>query len=276
MRIDGQAIAQGILHELKNNVDSLKRSSAHPTLAVILVGDDPASISYIKQKQKAADTIGASVKLHHVPSITGQELEDLIQQYNADPLIHGLIVQRPLAGQIENAESILNRVDSKKDVDGFVPDSPFDAPVAAGVGEILKHISGISDDAEFFPWLKTQSIVIVGRGETAGAPIARYFVKRDCATSIIHSQTPNPQAIMKSADILISCVGKSRVVTQDAVKPGAILIGVGIGRDDDARLEGDYKEEEIKNIAGFYTPTPGGVGPVNVACLMKNLVQAAS
>ena len=127
----------------------------------------------------------------------------------------------------------------------------------------------------FEEWLQKQKIVIIGRGETAGKPIAEAFAKQQCATSIIHSTTPNPKKIMKSAGILISCVGKERVITPDAVKSGAILISVGLWRAGDGKLHGDYEEEDIKNIASFYTPTPGGVGPLNIASLMQNLVRAA-
>jgi methylenetetrahydrofolate dehydrogenase (NADP+)/methenyltetrahydrofolate cyclohydrolase len=158
-------------------------------------------------------------------------------------------------------------VDPKKDVDGFVENSPFDVPIAQAIFTILKHI-GIT--------VNNKKVVIVGRGETAGKPIAQAFAKQQCATSIIHSQTPNPKEIMKSADILISCVGKERVVAATAVKPGAILISVGLWRAEDGRLHGDYEENEIKDIASFYTPTPGGIGPLNIASLMQNLVKACT
>ncbi len=127
----------------------------------------------------------------------------------------------------------------------------------------------------FVDWLRSQRVIIVGRGETAGKPIAAAFAAKHCATLVIHSQTPDPKKIMKSADILISCVGKERVVTRDAVKPGAVLLSVGLWRTPEGKVKGDYEEEEIKDIAGYYTPTPGGVGPVNIACLMQNLVRAA-
>jgi methylenetetrahydrofolate dehydrogenase (NADP+)/methenyltetrahydrofolate cyclohydrolase len=280
MKIDGKAIADGILSDLTKQVAVLKQNNITPTLAVILVGDDPESFAYIRQKQKAMEKIGGRFIFERLPKAAlSKEVAARVAMYNRDPHVHGLIVQRPLPQTID--KSINQRVDPKKDVDGLVPTSPFAVPIAMAIFTILKHIS-------INP--KHKKIVIIGRGETAGKPIADAFAKRNfatissgvatispqCATSIIHSHTPNPKEIMKSADILISCVGKERVVTPDAVKHGAILISVGLWRAEDGRLHGDYEEEEIKDIASFYTPTPGGVGPLNIACLMQNLVKACT
>lgn len=274
MRIDGKTLADNILTTLQGEAKGL---SQPPRLAVILVGDNPASLAYIKQKQNAAQKIGAKIIFNHQQTeISSLTLKKLVNQYNNDPSVDGLIIQRPLPADMGEVTPILNAVNPKKDVDGFVPNSPFDVPVASAVGEILRNIHAQGKNKnEFLSWLKQKKIVVVGRGETAGAPIASYFQKLECATSVIHSQTPNPEQLLKQADVIISCVGKSRVVTPEAIKPGAILISVGIWRDNEGKLHGDYEEEEIANIASFYTPTPGGVGPVNVACLMKNLIQAS-
>jgi methylenetetrahydrofolate dehydrogenase (NADP+)/methenyltetrahydrofolate cyclohydrolase len=274
MKIEGKTLADTILQALALKVSLLKDT---PTLAVILVGDNPASLAYIKQKQNAAKTIGAKIIFNHQQTeISIATLKEFVDEYNNDPSIHGLIIQRPLPSAMGDATPVLNAVSPKKDVDGFVPNSPFDVPVASAVGEILKHVhSQEKNKNKFLPWVKQKNIVVVGRGETAGAPIASYLQKLECATSVIHSQTPNPKELMKKADIIISCVGKSRVVRREAIKPGVILISVGIWRDGEGKLHGDYEEAEIASIASFYTPTPGGVGPVNVACLMKNLLQAA-
>ncbi len=285
MRIDGKLIAEEILATLAANVTRLKTNGIYPTMAVILVGDDPASLAYIRQKQKAAERIGASLVFSHQSSaISKEQFSRLVKQYNDDPNIHGLIIQRPIPKEVGDVSDILASVALEKDVDGFLPDSPFNVPVALAVGEILRNVksqiekikSTDLNNEKLFEWLKTQKIVIIGRGETAGAPIARYLDKLHCPTSIIHSQTPNPREIMRQGNIIISCVGKERVVTGDAIKPGAILMSVGIWRDNNGKLRGDYEEEEIQEIASYYTPTPGGVGPVNVACLMQNLVAAAS
>lgn len=281
MQIDGKSIAADILSRLTQDVKDLKDRGIVPTLSVILVGDDPASLAYIRQKQKAAETIGMRLLFRHEPaSIPPERLQDLITLDNKDPSVHGLIVQRPVP--LKEAEAVLTSVSRSKDVDGFLPDSPFDVPVAHAVGEILKwvradmtHTSAekISDDM-LFSWLKTQKITVIGRGETAGTPLLRYFRKHDCATSSIHSKTPNPSVILNDSDIIVSCVGKHRVVAGDMVKPGAIVISVGLFRNEAGKLEGDYDMNEMETTAAYYTPTPGGVGPVNVACLMKNCVKA--
>ncbi len=299
MLINGKAIADKILEDLTTKVSQLKEKGMVPTLAVILVGDNPASLSYIKQKQKAAERIGAVLKLFHLSiSTQPKDLTSAIQQCNNDPLIHGIIIQRPLPKESLINNLVLNTVSPQKDVDGFVPHSPFPVPVAKATITILNEIFQLSrhsgldpesafnkrrsrlrgrdDNADFIAWLRSQSIAIIGRGETAGKPIADYLAMQDCTTSIIHSQTPHPQELIHNADIVISCVGKERVVTKDMIKPGSILVSVGIWRDSEGKLHGDYEEDEVKDVASFYTPTPGGVGPVNVACLMQNLIEAVT
>lgn len=266
MKIDGKALAQAILLDLTKQVTLLKTQGITPTMAVILVGDDPESLSYIRQKQKATEKIGGRFIFEQLPNTTRpKELAARVEMYNRDPTVCALIVQRPLPPSIDL--SIHRCVKPDKDIDGFVKNSPFDVPIAMAIFTILKHI-GIT--------IKNKKIVIVGRGETAGKPIAVAFEKLQCATSIITSKTPNPIEIMKQADIIISCVGKRGIVTADAVKPGVILISVGITRGEDGKLHGDYEEDDMKDIASFYTPTPGGVGPLNIASLMQNLVKACT
>ncbi len=263
MKIDGKALADAILLNLANDV---KKRHITPTLAVILVGEDPGSLSYIRQKQKATERIGGRFIFERLPAASlSKEVAARVGMYNRDPSVHGVIVQRPLPPLID--PSINQIVKPEKDIDGFVKNSPFDVPIAMAIFTILKHIH-VS--------IKNKKIVIVGRGETAGKPIAEAFAKQQCATLVVHSKTLNPNDIMKTADILISCVGRKQVVTPDAVKPGAVCISVGITREGDGTLHGDYEENDIKNIASFYTPTPGGVGPLNIASLMQNLVKAST
>lgn len=276
MRIDGKAIAEKILTDLTSQVAALKQKGVVPTLAVIQVGDDPGSSAYIKQKKKAAETIGAVVVHSHQPAaIRFQQLQALITKYNNDLAIHGLIVQRPLPGTLHDAGATLANIALTKDVDGFVPGSPFKAPVAMAVITVLEEAKKVTGSRPVKKQGKTPSeIVVIGRGETAGKPIAQALIKQGCKVTVIHSHTAQPDHVIRSADIVISCVGKPRVVTKNNLKPGAILIGIGIWRDDEGKLHGDYEEDDIKDIVAAYTPTPGGVGPVNVACLMQNLVEA--
>lgn len=245
MRIDGKQIADQILESLAAEI---KKLAQPPTLAIIQIGDDPASAAYIRQKQKAAERIGIQIVISHT-------LSD-VSIFNNELSIHGVIIQRPVPGNDPIPAMI-----RAKDVDGFLPNSPFTVPVALAVEKLLE-----STKIDF----TKKNIVVIGRGETAGKPIHEYFT----TSTVIHSQTLNPEEILKNADIIISCVGKKRVIIKDSIKPGVILISVGIWRDTMGKLHGDYEESEILDIASFYTPTPGGVGPVNVACLMQNVVKA--
>ncbi len=263
MRIDGKALADEILLNLANEVRRLKIT---PTLAVILIGDDPESLSYIRQKQKATEKIGGRFIFEQLPkNALPKEVAARVAMYNRDPSVHGVIVQRPLPPHFD--VSINESVNPKKDVDGFVVHSAFEVPIVKAIFSILDHIGCT---------VKNKKVVIVGRGETAGKPIAMAFRKQQCTTSIISSQTANPKEIMKQANIIISCVGKKGIVTGDAIKPGAILISVGLWRAEDGKLHGDYEESDVADTASFYTPTPGGVGPLNIASLMQNLVKACT
>jgi methylenetetrahydrofolate dehydrogenase (NADP+) / methenyltetrahydrofolate cyclohydrolase len=284
MIINGKELADRILLRLKSQVTQLKIQNIHPTMTIIQIGDDIGSTSYIKQKQKAADYIG--IKVNHVhlsETTTEKQLIDEIIQSNQDQKIQGIIIQRPVPQHL-NQPKILNLTSPYKDVDGFVPGSEFIVPVAKAVGEILEEIYkrsysidiNISDNSKFYlHWLKTKHICIIGRGDTAGKPIANYLNKLDCTTSIIHKSTSNRENIINQADVIISCVGKGYIIDPSTLKSNVILISVGIWRDKLGKLHGDYDEAKIDQIAAFYTPTPGGVGPLNVACLMTNLVAAA-
>lgn len=270
MRIDGKEIANTILDSLASKVAALKKHGITPTLAVIQVGDDPASTAYINQKKKAAERIGAVLIHEKLPAdCTYQRVTMLLREYTANPKIHGIIVQQPLPGTLRDAEATIATIVREKDVDGFLSNSPYKVPVAMAVQKILEEIFHHSS------FMIHNSIVVIGRGETAGKPIANALTDRGCQTTVIHSQTKNPDAIIKSADIVISCVGKPNIVRRDNIKNNAVLVSVGIWRDENGKLHGDYEEDAIKDIAKAYTPTPGGVGPVNVACLMQNLVSAA-
>jgi methylenetetrahydrofolate dehydrogenase (NADP+) / methenyltetrahydrofolate cyclohydrolase len=280
MIMSGKAIADEMMAGLGTSVSALKKHGITPTLVVIQVGNDPNSGSYIKQKQKATERIGAKMILEHFPeSVTPVELEAAITHYNKEDTVHGLIVQRPIPTFVGEVGDILNSVSPAKDIDGFIPNSPFEVPVAKAVIIILERIhanltkTGLVRN-NFKHWLNSQKIAIIGRGSTAGKPIASTLKKYDCATSIIHSKTRDPATILKAATIVISCVGKEHIIKRSTISRGAILISVGLSRGSDGKLHGDYDDEAIKNFASFYTPTPGGVGPVNIACLMHNLVDA--
>lgn len=266
MKIDGKQIASEILESLKPQVLKLKQTGVNPTLAIILIGNNESSQSYIKQKKLKAEEIGAEIKLFHFESTSEEELLKLIEKLNDDPLIHGIIVQRPLPNEFER-EKISHAVNVSKDVDGFNSESNFDAPVALAVIEILKSVN-LND-------LSNKKIVVLGKGETAGGPIIKLLDKMEISFDIIDRQTTNPDQLIRNADIVISAVGRENVINAELLNSNQTLIGVGL-YPRDGKLKGDYSESEVENKVKYYTPTLGGVGPVNVACLMKNLIQSAS
>lgn len=263
MKIDGKQIVNAIFEDLKTRIVKLKEKNIIPNLAIILVGNDPASVAYVNQKKLKAEFIGAKTTIFNLESgIQNSELEELIEKFNKDDSVHGIIVQQPLPPQI-NIEKITQAIDPQKDVDGFHANSKFNPPIAEAVLEILKPYS-----------FKTKKIVIIGKGETGGKLIIQALREMNIEPIVIDSKTENPKAIVKTADIIISAVGKSNVVKPDMLKKGIILISIGMHKENDGKLHGDYEDEQVKNIASFYTPTPGGVGPVNVAMLLKNVVKS--
>ncbi|MCR4263447.1 MAG: bifunctional 5,10-methylenetetrahydrofolate dehydrogenase/5,10-methenyltetrahydrofolate cyclohydrolase [Candidatus Roizmanbacteria bacterium] len=271
-KVDGKKLAKEILDTLKPRISVLKKRKVTPTLAVIQVGNDPGSESYIRMKRKAAKKIGASVLVRHFPtSVFFQEMAEAIQGFNADRSVHGIIIQRPLPPMLQT-NAFNTAIDFQKDIDGFRAKTTFRPPIALAIFHILRFVYELKNVTTH---LKSKQIVILGRGETAGKPIADMMADKKIAFIQCHSQTTNMHEFTQEADIIISCVGRQRVVAPDMIKEGAVLIGVGIERDKKGKLHGDYNEQEIAEKASFYTPTPGGVGPVNVAYLMSNLVTAA-
>ncbi len=270
MKIDGRLIAQNILDNLKNKI---KKEALSPTLAVILIGEDPASIAYIKQKQKAADYIGAKINNIKFPeNVDPLEIVQKIEELNKDVNVQGIIAQLPFPKHLY-PRSIQLAVDPHKDVDGFLPTSSFIPPVASAVLKVFNEIEKNSKMK-----IRDNEILVIGRGRTAGKPIAETLVNNGYKVRVSHSQTAPDQltALAQTADVIITCVGQPEVIKALQIKKGVILIGVGIYRTPEGKLIGDYNEDEIEKVAAFYTPTPGGIGPINVACLMENLVRAST
>ncbi len=294
MKIDGNVLAAQVLEDLKNRVKELKKRGVTPQLAIVLVGDDPASQAYVRQKDLNGTKIGAKVAIHRLPiTIRQDELIDLLSQLNRDQSVHGIIVQRPLPQHI-NPYIINQSTEPKKDIDNFSEASPYTFPIAAAVLYILRYVfeskgegkvidseahtrgdKGKNSDESFIQWLKSKNVVIIGKGETGGAPIRAALNELGVPQTIIDSKTSNPDEITKQADIVISAVGKPNVVKPEALKQGAILLGLGMYRGEDGKLHADYDEEKIKDVVAFYTPCPGGIGPTNVAMLLQNLLIAA-
>ena len=283
MLIDGNQIAASLIAELKAEVAALP--GRKPCLALVRVGDDPASVSYVKKKDKTAAEIGITSRLILPPvTISQAELETVIDDLNADPEVDGILVQSPLPKHLDEL-AIFRRVSPLKDVDGFhtlnlgkvaqEDESGFGACTPAGVMELLNR-SGVD--------LKGKHVVVLGRSLIVGKPVALLALQKKAGANgtvtICHSATRDLPAITRLADVLIAAIGRAEFVTADMVKPGAVVIDVGINRVPDAskktgyRLTGDVHFPTVSPIAGQITPVPGGVGPMTVAMLMKNTVKA--
>jgi methylenetetrahydrofolate dehydrogenase (NADP+)/methenyltetrahydrofolate cyclohydrolase len=281
MIIDGKQLAEQILEELSIRVAKLKeQKNIIPHLAVIRVGEDPATTSYVNQKKRMGEKIGGTVSIYNFDENVTQEkvLEciDFLQKHGG---INGLIVQLPLPPQLN--ENLLTRaVDRDKDVDGFREDSEFNEPIAEAALKILEEVFLLEKQKEnntakeFVAWLKPQKIVVMGKGKTGGKPIINILKKLNIVPLIIDSKTPNIEELTRSADILVCAVGKGKIITEAMIKKDAILLGIGMHKEADGKLHGDYDAEEIAEKAAYYTPIPGGVGPVNAAMLLVNVVNA--
>lgn len=271
--INGKDIAQSIRNELKERVVHLEEQGKKPGLAVVLVGDDPASAVYVRQKKRACDEIGIYSEEHRLPEDTSQEqLLALVDRLNEDPNIHGILVQLPLPSGLDETE-VINRIDPKKDVDGFHPvnvgklhigEKGFVPCTPAGILELVHRLE--------MP-ISGKKVVVVGRSNIVGKPAAALFLRENATVTICHSRTKGIAEECRQADILIVAVGQAHLVKKEWVKPGAIVIDVGINRID-GKLFGDVDFDEVKDVAGAITPVPGGVGPMTIAMLMKATVDA--
>lgn len=276
MVIDGKATATNILDKLQKRVGELEKKGIVPHLAVILVGDDASSQAYVRQKELKAKSINCKLSLFTCKStISEKELLDRVRDLNRDSSVHAILVQRPLPAHIDE-DVISYATDPQKDVDGFHPASPFIPPIALAVLQILEEIEGYYNASnDFYAWLRDKDIVLLGKGRTAGQPIMNYFQKLSIPLTVIDSKTEHKDVLLQKADIVISAMGKPHTLNPHILKKGVVLLGVGMDKGTDGRMYPDYDEKQIKDIASFYTPVPGGVGPVNVAMLLVNVIQAA-
>lgn len=281
--IDGFAVAASVRERIAGEVSSLKNSGIHPCLAVVLVGEDPASVSYVTGKEKALAEIGMKDRSYHLPSATSeQELLSLIESLNKDPTVHGILVQLPLPRHIDEARVIM-AIQPEKDVDGFHPvsvgnmviDRPGFLPCTPhGILVLLKEAGIVTNGAH---------AVVVGRSNIVGKPLAMLLARRDAnaTVTICHTGTRDLASITRQADILIAAVGKARMITADMIKLGAAVIDVGVNRVEDPaakrgyRLVGDVDFQGACEVASFITPVPRGVGPMTIAMLMQNTLLAA-
>ena len=270
-RIDGKAISQMVKDELKERV---KNEGIAATLAVIQVGNDPASTVYVGNKKKACEYIGIRSLAFELPEETTEdELLELIQDLNGREDVNGILVQLPLPAHMDE-DKVIQAISPKKDVDGFHPQSVgalsigqpgFVSCTPAGVIQLLKR-SGVE--------IEGKECVIVGRSNIVGKPMALLMLRENATVTVCHSRTKNLKEVTKRADILIVAIGKPKFITKDYVKEGAVVIDVGIHRNADNKLCGDVDFEDVEPIASAITPVPGGVGPMTIAMLMNNCVEA--
>lgn len=276
--IDGKLISGQIKDELREKTALLKEKGIEVTLAVILVGEDPASQVYVRNKKRACEYIGFRSLSYELPTETTQdELLKLIDELNGRKDVDGILVQMPLPKHIDE-KNVINAISPSKDVDGFHPmnvgalcigEKGFVSCTPAGVIQLLKRgCDGKIDIAG-------KECVIVGRSNIVGKPMSLLMLRENATVTIAHSRTKNLEEVCKRADILIAAVGKAGMITKDHVKRGAVVIDVGINRGEDGKLCGDVKFDEVSEIASAITPVPGGVGPMTIAMLMNNCYEAA-
>lgn len=274
--IDGKKIAQEIKDELREKVLALQEEGISVSLAVIQVGDDPASSVYVNNKKKACAYIGIrSVSYELAEETTEEELLSLIDELNRDASVNGILVQLPLPSHIRE-EQIIRAIDPNKDVDGFHPENVgrlvtggkgFVSCTPAGIIQLLKR-SGIA--------ISGKNCVVVGRSNIVGKPMALLMLREDATVTVAHSKTQNLKELCRQADILIVAIGKPQYITADYVKEGAVVIDVGIHRGEGKKLCGDVNYDEVFPSVAAITPVPGGVGPMTIAMLMNNCVDSVS
>ena len=273
--IDGKELAKHIREELKEEVKELKNAEIHPKLAVIMVGDDPASKVYVRNKSRACEDVGIEYEEYLLPAkTTREELLELIEKLNNDERVHGILVQSPLPEGLD-ANEAFRTILPKKDVDGFHPVNVGklslnqDCFVSCTPYGIIKMLEAYNVPIE------GANAVIIGRSNIVGKPLAQCLLNKNATVTICHSKTKNLKEITKKADILIAAIGKSKFVTEDMVKENATVIDVGINRNEEGKLVVDTDFENIKEKVSFITPVPGGVGPMTISMLMYNVVKAA-
>ena len=273
--IDGKAIGAKIREEIKLDTERLIERGCRPGLAVVLVGEDPASRTYVKNKEKSSVAVGMKSELIELPiEVSQRDLLETVQRLNDDSSIHGILVQLPLPPHIDES-SVIQAISPKKDVDGFHPENvgkmiigqdSFVSCTPSGIMELLKH-TGVE--------ISGKHAVILGRSNIVGKPMGQLLLQRDATVTYCHSKTKNLKSFTQQADILIVAIGHAKYITADHIKQGAIVIDVGMNRDELGVRCGDVDFDSVKEKAAAITPVPGGVGPMTITMLLKNTLKSA-
>ena len=274
-KVSGKDVAEAILKKLDLEI---KSKNLKPKLAIILANNNPASRIYVNNKIKAAQRIGVETNLYEFGEREGEKCLERIKDLNADTSVNGIIVQYP-AYNSWNFADFETGIDPKKDVDGFVQNSPYVGATALGIWEMLTAFSLIEGFKKTEDFLKNKKIVVIGKGKAAGGPITRLLENKGFDVISVVRETENPNEIIKDGDLVISATGVKNIVNKTNVKKGAYVVGVGVGKelvDGKERIYGDINEEDISKIAKLYCPTIGGIGPLTIVSLLKNVVQSAS
>lgn len=273
--IDGKKVSQKIREELKEECEEIRKQGIIPKLAVIMVGDNPASKVYVKNKNKACQEIGIEYEEYFLNSeITQEKLIELIEDLNTRKDINGILLQSPIPNHLDINEAF-RKISPEKDVDGFHPENVGklilnqDTFVSCTPYGIMKLFAEYNID------LTGKHVVILGRSNIVGKPLISCCLNRNATITVCHSKTENLEEHTKKADILIVAIGRANFVKKEMVKEGAVIIDVGINRTDEGKLIGDVDSENVKDVAGYITPVPGGVGPMTIAMLMNNVIKAA-
>ncbi|WP_262030648.1 bifunctional methylenetetrahydrofolate dehydrogenase/methenyltetrahydrofolate cyclohydrolase FolD [Microvirga sp. Mcv34] len=280
--IDGKAYAEGLRSRIAGAVGTLAAQGVTPGLAVVIVGEDPASQLYVKNKARQTVEVGMRSFEHKLPASTPEaELLDLVARLNADPAVDGILVQLPLPKQID-AQKVIEAIDPAKDVDGFHP---------INAGRLMTGVPGLVSCTPLGCLLLAQSVrrdlaglnaVVLGRSNIVGKPMAQLLIAQSCTVTVAHSKTRDLADVCRNADLLVAAVGRPEIVRGDWIKPGAIVIDVGINRvpnpaagEGKTKVVGDVAYTEAAQVASAITPVPGGVGPMTIACLLRNTLEAA-
>ena len=273
--INGKDLAKKIRKDLKTECEELKKQGINPKLAVIMVGNNPASKVYVKNKSRACDEIGIEYEEHLLEeTTTQQELNELIKKLNNTKAVHGILLQSPLPEHLDINQAF-KAISYRKDVDGFTPSSVGklvmggDTFISCTPYGVMKMFEEYNID------LTGKDVVIIGRSNIVGKPLSQCCLAKNATVTICHSRTKDLKTHTKRADIVIAAIGKAKFVTADMIKEGAVVVDVGINRDEDGKLVGDVDYEKVEKIASYITPVPGGVGPMTIAMLMNNVIKAA-
>ncbi len=272
--MDGRAAAKEAKEEIRSKVEAVKAKGVEPALTVVLVGDDPASKVYAEQKRKNCESVGISFSFHQLPGETSEdELLSLVGKLNLDPSVHGILVEMPLPKHISN-ERVQAAIDPDKDVDGSNP---------ANLGRLVSGLPSLRPCTpqgamylmeKFGVDLSGKHAVVVGRSTIVGKPVSMLLLEKNATVTICHSRTSNLAEVIKSADVVVAAVGKPEMITGDMIKPGAVVVDVGINSTPDG-IVGDVDYRSALKVAGYLSPVPGGVGPLTIAMLLDNVVTSA-